>query len=283
MPLVDYDQEHANKDDNQQAAHHNVMGYTPRHKRCQRLEWRPVRQVHTMIRSARAPLPEQIAGQILAQLTQYGAKPGDLLPSEAKMSAQFQVSRPMVREALKHLAGQGVVEVINGRGTLVRSLDEAQLRAYFTHAITIERLPFREIMEARKPIEVQSARLAATRRTPDQLEAMQDVIRKMRRSLSNADAYVDLDHELHRMIAEASGNVIIMHLIGSLRGALNELTQTTLYRRRNRQQLERVHVLHEAIVNEIGYRNADAAGQAMDVHFSEALAFLIQRQEGARR
>jgi DNA-binding FadR family transcriptional regulator len=165
----------------------------------------------------------------------------------------------------------------------VRALDEAQLRAYFTHAVTIERLPFREIMEARKPIEVQSARLAASRRTPDQLEAMQDVVRKMRRNLSNADAYVDLDHELHRQIAEASGNVIIMHLIGSLRGALNDLTHNTLYRRRNRQQLERVHVLHEAIVNAIGYRNADAAGQAMDVHFSEALSFLIQRQEGVRK
>jgi DNA-binding FadR family transcriptional regulator len=228
-------------------------------------------------------LPDQIAGQILAQLTQHGARPGDLLPSEAKISAQFQVSRPMVREALKQLAGQGVVEVVNGRGTLVRALDEAQLRAYFTHAVTIERLPFREIMEARKPIEVQSARLAASRRTPDQLEAMQDVVRKMRRNLSNADAYVDLDHELHRQIAEASGNVIIMHLIGSLRGALNDLTHNTLYRRRNRQQLERVHVLHEAIVNAIGYRNADAAGQAMDVHFSEALSFLIQRQEGVRK
>jgi DNA-binding FadR family transcriptional regulator len=236
-----------------------------------------------MIRQSHSPLPDRIAAQIMAQLTEHRAKPGDLLPAESKLAEQFQVSRPMVREALKRLAGQGAVQVINGRGTLVRSLDEAQLRAYFTHAISIERLPFREIMEARKPIEVQSARLAAQRRTPDQLEAMQEVIRKMRRNLSNADAYVDLDHELHRLIAEASGNTIILHLIGSLRGALNDLTHNTLYRRRNRQQLERVHVLHEAIVNAIGYRNPEAASQAMDVHFSEALSFLIQRQEGARK
>lgn len=236
-----------------------------------------------MIRSARSPLPNQIASQILAQLTQRNAKPGDLLLAESKLAQEYHVSRPMIREALKQLAGQGVVEVVNGRGTLVKALDESQLRAYFAHAIAIERLPFREIMEARKPIEVQSARLAAQRRNPDQLEVMQDIIRKMRRNLSSADAYVDLDHELHRQIAEASGNTIIMHLIGSLRGALNDLTHNTLYRRRNRQQLDRVHVLHEAIVNEIGYRNVEAAGQAMDVHFSEALSFLIQRQEGARR
>ena len=138
-------------------------------------------------------------------------------------------------------------------------------------------------MEARKPIEMQSARLAAQRRTPEQLEAMQDIIRRMRRNIATADAYVDLDHELHALIADATRNTIIMHLVHSLRGALNTLTHTTLYRRRNRQQLERVHLLHETIVSEIGYQNADAAGRAMDMHFSEALSFLIQRQESPRR
>jgi DNA-binding FadR family transcriptional regulator len=61
------------------------------------------------------------------------------------------------------------------------------------------------------------------------------------------------------------------------------VTHNTLYRRRNRQQLERVHLLHESIVNEIGYGNAEAAGRAMDIHFGEALQFLIARQEGVRR
>ena len=73
--------------------------------------------------STRAPLPVQIAGQIMAQLTQHNAKPGDLLPAESKLAQQFGVSRPIMREALKQLAGQGFVEVVNGRGTLVRSLD----------------------------------------------------------------------------------------------------------------------------------------------------------------
>ena len=236
-----------------------------------------------MNQASRPPLAGQIAEKIVAQLMQYGAKPGDLLPSEAKLVTQFGASRPIVREALKHLEGQGIVEVINGRGTLVRPLDESQLHAYFTHAIAIERLPFREIMEARKPIEVQSARLAAQRRTPEQFEAMQDIIRRMRRNIGAADAYVDLDHELHALIADATRNTIIMHMVHALRGALNTLTHTTLYRRRNRQQLERVHQLHETIVSEIGYQNADAAGRAMDMHFSEALSFLIQRQESVKR
>jgi len=230
-----------------------------------------------------ASLAAQVADRIVAELIQRELRPGEFLPSEAKLADRFQVSRPAIREAIKRLEGQGLLEVINGRGSLVRPLGEQQLHAYFTHAIAVQRVPFRELMEARKPIEIQSARLAAQRRTPDQLEAMQDIMQRMRRNIANADAYVDLDHNLHALIAEASGNVIVAHLVRAFRGALNDLTHESLYRRRNRQQLERVHALHEAIVTEIGYRNPDAAAHAMDVHFSEALAFLVQRQEGMRR
>jgi len=230
-----------------------------------------------------ASLPAQVADRIMAELIQRELQPGEFLPSEARLADRFQVSRPAVREAIKRLEGQGLLEVINGRGSLVQPLSERQLQSYFAHAVAVQRVPFRELMEARKPIEIQSARLAAQRRTPDQLEAMQDIVQRMRRSIANADAYVDLDHDLHALIADASGNVIIAHLVRSFRGALNDLTHESLYRRRNRQQLERVHALHEALVTEIGYRNPDAAGHAMDVHFSEALAFLVQRQEGMRR
>ncbi|PJF48677.1 MAG: hypothetical protein CUN48_02155 [Candidatus Thermofonsia Clade 3 bacterium] len=225
-------------------------------------------------------LPARLADHILSELIQRGAGPGAFLPSEGELVNRFQVSRPVIREAIKQLEGRGLIEVINGRGARIRPLGEQQLRAYFTHAIALQRVPFRELMEARKPIEIQSARLAAQRRTPDQLDALQDIIRRMRRNIGNADAYVDLDHDLHALIADASGNLIIAHLVRSLRGALNDLTHETLYRRRNRQQLERVHALHESIVTEIGYRNPDGAGHAMDIHFSEALSFLIQRREG---
>jgi len=235
-------------------------------------------------RSSSSPAQsDQIADRLLAQVVHGSLEPGDVLPAESKLAAYFQVSRSVIREAIKQLEGRGILEVINGRGTVVKPLSEVQLTAYFTHAIAVHHLTFRELMEARRPIEVQSARLAAQRRTPDQLEAMQAIVQRMRRNVGNADAYVDLDRDLHALIAEASGNVIIAHLVCAFRGALNDLTHEMLYRRRNRQQLERVHALHDAIVTQIGHRDADAASRAMDVHFGEALAFLIERQEGMRR
>lgn len=231
----------------------------------------------------RTPLPRQIADLILAELIQSGAAPGSPLPAEGKLAERFEVSRPMVREALKHLAGRGFVEVLNGRGTLVKPLDDGLLTAYFVHAVAIERVPFRELMEARKPVEVQSARLAAQRRTPEQLAGLRDIIRAMQRAIGNAEVYVNLDQNLHGLIADASGNRVIADVIRAIRGALNETTHNTLYRRRNRQQLERVHQLHEIIVHEIGAQNAEAAARAMDMHFSEALQFLVERQALVRR
>jgi|AFSR01.1.fsa_nt_gi GntR family transcriptional repressor for pyruvate dehydrogenase complex len=251
---------------------------------CQRVTMATYLTGRVMSRPSSAPArSSQLADLILAHVLNHGLEPGDVLPAEGKLAAHFQVSRPVIREAIKQLEGRGILEVINGRGAVVRPLSEVQLVAYFTHAIAVHHLTFRELMEARRPIEVQSARLAAQRRTPEQLEAMQAIVQRMRRNIGNADVYVDLDRDLHALIAEASGNVIIMHLVRAFRGALNDLTHEMLYRRRNRQQLERVHILHDAIVTEIGYRNAEAAGRAMDVHFGEALAFLIERQEGMRR
>lgn len=223
-------------------------------------------------------IPNEISELILADLIQTGAKPGFLLPSEAKLAEKFNVSRSALREALKQMAGQGYVEVVNGRGTLVRPLDDTQLTAYFTHAIALQGVPFHMLMEARKPIEVHSARLAAARYNAEQLAALNQIIRKMQRNLSNADEYVNLDRELHVQIAAASGNTLIAHFIQSLRGTLNDKTRNLLYGRRNRQQLERVHQLHEIIVSEIAARNSEAAARAMEIHFSEALAFLVERQ-----
>ncbi len=290
--LLDAKDEEAQKDDDCDNHEHSfyrerLYGFRPAVVKNQssslsyRLELLLQRRCFMMSRTQ--SLSEQVAEGIFRYIIQEQLRCGDSLPSEATLAQHFGVSRSVVREALRFLSGEGIVIVSNGRCPRVRELDESQLRDYFTYVAMIVRLPFREIMEARRPLEVQSARLAAQRRTPDQLEAMRDTIHRMGRSLGDADAYVDLDQLLHRQIAEASGNRIIMHTASALRSALNELTHTMLYRRRNRQQLERVHILHEAIVTEIGYRNPDAAARAMDAHFGEALQFLIERQESVWR
>ncbi len=230
---------------------------------------------------SRTTLPEQVAKSILERVARDNMKAGDLLPAEAKLAAEFTVSRPAIREALKWLAGQGYVEIVNGRGTMLRAADGMQVAHYFQHAMTIARVPFSDMMEARKPLEVQSAALAAKRRSALQILQLQDIIQRMRYELSknNSDAYVDLDLELHEAVAAATHNPVIIHLIHAIRTALNESTHNSLYRRRTRQQLERVHELHESIVDDIRRGDGDAASRHMQIHFDEALAFLYRNMQ----
>ena len=203
---------------------------------------------------------------------------GPMMPAESSLAAEFGVSRSAIREALKWLSGRGHVQIVNGRGTRLKELDDDGLRAFFAHALQIQRVPFAELMEARKSIEVQSATLAAQRRSTAQLNGLFEIIISMRAELDkhHSDAYVDLDVDLHTHIAGASHNIVVQHLISAIRRTLNVAVHESLYHRRTRQQLLRVHELHEAIISEIRQGNAEGAGRAMQIHFDEALAFLYR-------
>jgi len=73
--------------------------------------------------------------------------------------------------------------------------------------------------------------------------------------------------------------MVLAHLIRAIRSTLNTTVHESLYKRRNRQQLEWVHSVHDDLVRAIVLGNADAAGRAMQMHFDEALTFL-NRQAG---
>ncbi len=226
----------------------------------------------------RDTLVDQVARRILRLAADKNLRAGDALPAESVLAAEYGVSRSVIREALKWLSGHGHILIRNGHSTRLRALDDGNLRAYFSHALDIERVPFAELMEARKSIEIQSASLAAQRREPTELTRLFGIVVRMRAELDkhHSEAYVDLDVELHTCIARSSHNLVVQHLISAIRGTLNTAVHESLYHRRTRSQLLRVHELHETIVSEIRQGNPDGAGQAMQIHFDEALAFLYR-------
>src|SRR5918992_5509497 len=68
------------------------------------------------------PLPYRVADEILGKILADGLRPGDQLPSERELAAQFSVSRTVIREGVRALAGKGIVEVGAGRGIRVASV-----------------------------------------------------------------------------------------------------------------------------------------------------------------
>src|SRR5512142_1357307 len=113
---------------------------------------------------SRGTLAEQVTDNLLSFIEAQHLKPGDLLPSETSLGNSFGVSRPVVREALKNLEGKGIIEIVNGKGALIRPIDSDPLRLFFHGAMQTEICNLRVLIEVRKGREVRAAIVAAQRR-----------------------------------------------------------------------------------------------------------------------
>ena len=128
---------------------------------------------------------------------------GDRLPSEAALAERFGVSRAIVREALVRLASDGITEARRGAGSFVKSRPSQRLAAF---------MPATELpatlgsYEVRFVLEAEAARLAATRRSPIEMAHVEEGMEMLRTALLSSEPAHAEDMELHRRIAEATGN-----------------------------------------------------------------------------
>lgn len=133
--------------------------------------------------------------------------PGERLPTEARLSEEFAVSRTVVREAIARLKADGLVESRQGAGAFVaRPLGAGVFRMGSGLA---EAEGAHEIFELRLIVEVAAAERAALRRTPEQLEAMAAALARMEVALTRGEDGAMADDDFHCAIATASGNPLI--------------------------------------------------------------------------
>jgi DNA-binding FadR family transcriptional regulator len=223
------------------------------------------------IKLNRATLAEQVADLLVQRIEQDGFKPGDPLPSIARLAAEFSVSKPIIREALKTLEGRSLIEVTNGKTPIVKPISSDSLRLFFERAIALDSRSFIELLEIRRGLEIQSVLLAARHSTPDEIVAMRGLVAAMQAALYDHARYADLDLELHLKIALASRNTLLFHLVESIRDVLKDTIQEGLRSRFTDAQLVRVQALHEAIVERLAAGDAAGAASAMATHFDDAI------------
>ena len=224
---------------------------------------------------SRETLADQAARNLIAFIEDQDLKPGNILPPETQLATDLGVSRPIIREALKSLAGQGIVEVVSGKGAVVKPLDSQLLLGYFRRATQIDPEAIIDLMELRNGVEVYAAALAARHRTPEDLVHLAEIVATMRRELRVPDAYVESDIAFHRLIAAMTGNTLMFHLVGAIRAAVKDTLHEDLLRRHTDEQLERVQLGHEAILAALEQGDPDAAQRAMAAHFDDAVISLI--------
>ena len=211
------------------------------------------------------PLSERIVIQILDLIRDKKLKPGDRLPSETELSAMLGVSRPSLREALRALSVMNVVEIRQGSGTYVTSLQPELLVEHLEFIFSLDNSTFIQLLQARSVIEPGITELAANQITDKEIATLEAVIARSVSSLNDPNEFMTADAELHTLIAAASHNPILMRFMESI-GRLG------LASRRRTTQLpgvaEQVVKDHRAILEALKSRDPVAAREAMRRHLA---------------
>ena len=212
---------------------------------------------------------EQLAEQIKSGRLAAGAR----LPTEEELSRAARVSRTVVREAVAALRADGLVVTRQGVGAFVSAApQQAPFRIDPEGMRSIQDVL--HVMELRLGVEIESAGLAAERATKAQVRAIVAALEAMSRAAAMGKDAVDQDLELHRAIAEATGNpqfprflqFIGRHLIP--RRLVSGMPQSM---GGQRAYLELLQAEHEAIVVAIQRRDAKSAREAMRRHLTRSV------------
>lgn len=225
------------------------------------------KQIYTPVQAPK--VFERVAVQIEQRILAGDLRSGDRLPTERELAEQFQVSRTAVREALKILAQQGLVDMRPGRGTIV--IDGAHEALQHSLGLVM-RLKLGEVggsnslMEVRELLEVEIAALAADRATAQELAALQEAVQMMDAHLDDAEAFIAADNRFHEALAQATQNTLILTLVKSIVHLLSE-QRTHIFATPGAPQRGQVH--HKRILAAVSGRDPLAARTAMRAHLQQ--------------
>jgi DNA-binding FadR family transcriptional regulator len=156
-----------------------------------------------------------------------GALPsGTLLPNERALSDDAQLSRTVVREALRILEIEGLVVTRPGRsgGTWIRRPEPAGIERSLELFIRGRRLRFREVLDAREHIEPACAQLAAERRDDEGIAELERATEAVRRARDDVPAFLTANAQWHVTIARLSANELLSSFMVAIGGAVRAAT-----------------------------------------------------------
>jgi DNA-binding FadR family transcriptional regulator len=223
--------------------------------------------------SAYRPGYELVAEQILELIARSNLRPGDRMPTENELAAQLGTSRTVVREAVKILSAIGRVRAHKGRGLYVAD-DEGMLGAArwegFFLPTDLDHVYM--LFEFRRVQESSASRLAATRATPPELQAIEAAADMCREGhvTGRTELFNSGDDQFHLSIAAASHNPFLVSAVREARRLLKQSSTIGLQGTLG-GHVEGALEEHAAIYQAIRSGDAEAAAQAATVHLDNTL------------
>jgi len=215
---------------------------------------------------------EDIIVQVENAILEGRLKVGDRLPPERELAEIFNVSRASVREALRVLEAFGVLSARRGTGaesgSIVSAQNESPLSGLLRLYASLLQMPITDLLDVREALEMLTARQAAERAGPEDVERLGGFIENMRRA--KPAEFLALDTEFHLTLARASGNSVVPLILGAVRDAIARqmLLAFQALEESGRWNAERAFLVkeHAQLVETIAAHDPEAAARAFSHH-----------------
>ncbi len=211
---------------------------------------------------------QEIVAQIKASIFEGRLTPGDRLPSEKELTEQFGVSRITVRDAMRVLESQGLVEIKvgSGGGAFVASPSSEPVTQVLTDMLRLQGITVRELVEARLVIETSIVTFAAERATCEDLDAMRRAIDAARLARAAGETrFTQTSVNFHIALARAAKNQVLFFTVSSFRTPFYETLDKLSP---DDSMAEQAIEDHQKLLDAIAAHDTERARQVMRDHLS---------------
>ncbi|MFP5019184.1 FadR/GntR family transcriptional regulator [Pseudonocardia phyllosphaerae] len=229
--------------------------------------WRPLEH---------GPIVPQVETRLRECVSTGAWAPGEKIPSESALAAEIGVGRSSVREAIRLLSSDGLLEVRHGSGTFVATPGSST--ASVAQMLRCARLL--EVYEVRRSLEVEAARLATRRAAADDLVGLRERLADRAARVDDPEQFVVTDLDFHEAIVRLSGNAVLIDLFAFAR----PIIQAALIDRiANDGHLADVDDAHDDLVTALENRDEAAAIAATIANLETTMQELQAEERRARR
>lgn len=223
---------------------------------------------------------EVIAQRIVRDIRAKGYVAGDPLETEADLCETYQVGRSTVREALRLLELQGVIQIRPGRGggPMVGSPNSRHLASTLALLMQFSETTFRTVVETRGQIEPFSASLCAQNRDESIVRRLEDSVERMKAGLNDEAVFLAENHRFHSLVAEGGENPIVSYITNSLDWIIDGSALGVQYSKADRMSVLKAH---REISKAVAAGDSDLAYQAMKRHLADTEKYFEKKYPSA--